>query len=518
MSRLIAPILVVYLAVCSGWLRAADKPCNSFPSGIQQLVRGIDVSKLDMFPTDLAQTGGFQRSVVSLTCNEGKKWTHPYDKSIVFDIPDQVSAVNTIPGGVVNTKTAFIESTEDFKQTSAVDVGLDINTIQYGAYSLSSGYKKAQENLINSTKSMLEVSAYVSAIRVDLHPYYELKPDKDFSDFVDHILPATYAEDPLKYIEFVDTFGTHYFDSGIFGGFVQQSIELQSNLHLKMSEKDLKVNAEASFLSVVKLKGGYTKDVQNVSRQFAQSAEVMTAFYGGKANLMREGNNWPEWWDSVPRDPWLFGGSLKPITNLVSGPKKTQVTEAVRVKLDKALLEDLRGSLTLFHKYTAVPVTEELTALDAVIGRQSPVHTDVKNIKQAVADFLTRETAKLNKQYLKTLEDRIQSLQDIELFCKRIVADKCMSDHLRDVDETIAAAKALWNRADQLKAQEVPDKDQFIELSRSVESFIETQKHSHIGECKEKVFCNLCKITEALTIHKAKCDSTEVKEILDIHV
>jgi len=84
------------------------------------------------------------------------------------------------------------------------------------------------------------VSAFVSAIRVDMSPYYEITPNQEFEDFVEKQLPDTIAANPAKYQEFVDTFGTHYFDSAFFGGFVQQSIELSSNLNLKMSEKDIK--------------------------------------------------------------------------------------------------------------------------------------------------------------------------------------------------------------------------------------------------------------------------------------
>ncbi|CAG2122933.1 unnamed protein product, partial [Medioppia subpectinata] len=181
----------------------------------------------------------------------------PYDPSLVFDIPDQVDTINTLPGGVINTKASIIETSDDYKKSKAFDLGLDANTVAYGAYAISGGYKKAQEELVNSTKSIVEVSAFVSAIRVDMSPYYEITPNKEFTDFVENILPETYAANPAKYQEFVDTFGTHYFDSAFFGGYVQQSIELTSNLNLKMSEKDIKVNAEASFLTVVKIKGGY---------------------------------------------------------------------------------------------------------------------------------------------------------------------------------------------------------------------------------------------------------------------
>ncbi|CAG2110919.1 unnamed protein product [Medioppia subpectinata] len=215
--------------VAIGSTQAGDQ-CLNFPSGIQRMVRGIDVTKLDLSPADLAQSNGFQRALVSLTCKQGKKWQHPYDPSLVFDIPDQVDTINTLPGGVdtintlpggvINTKASIIETSDDYKKSKAFDLGLDANTVAYGAYAISGGYKKAQEELVNSTKSIVEVSAFVSAIRVDMSPYYEITPNKEFTDFVENILPETYAANPAKYQEFVDTFGTHYFDSAFFGGYV----------------------------------------------------------------------------------------------------------------------------------------------------------------------------------------------------------------------------------------------------------------------------------------------------------
>ncbi|CAG2167414.1 unnamed protein product, partial [Oppiella nova] len=174
---------IVCIVAAIGSTQSADQ-CLNFPSGIQRMVRGIDVTKLDLSPQDLAQSNGFQRALVSLTCTQGKKWQHPFDPTLVFDIPDQVDTINTLPGGVLNTKATLIETTEDFKKSKGFDLGLDVNTVAYGAYGVSGSFKQAQEDLVNSTKSIVEVSAFVSAIRVDMSPYYEITPNQEFQDFV----------------------------------------------------------------------------------------------------------------------------------------------------------------------------------------------------------------------------------------------------------------------------------------------------------------------------------------------
>ena len=54
-----------------------------------------------------------------------------------------------------------------------------------------------------------------------------------------------------------------------------------------MSQKDIEVNAEASFLTVLKLKGGYQGSAKNVSQEFRENSQIYTSYYGGKSNLMK---------------------------------------------------------------------------------------------------------------------------------------------------------------------------------------------------------------------------------------
>ena len=220
----------------------------------------------------------------------------------------------------------------------------------------------------------------------------------------------------------------------------------------------------------------------------------------------------------MPRDPWLFGGKLKPIENLISGPKKDEVTQAVRIKLDKAFLDDMKQTLVLFSRYASVSVQTQLTSIDSLLSQTIPSHSEVLSLKQSVDQFLAKENAKLDKSFLNYLEKSLTSLQNEELFCKRIVADKCMADHLKDVDQTITDLTDLSKRANDLKKVDIPDRLQFKETSREISKFIYNQKHEKIGECSEKLFCNVCKIVEVIIKHRSTCDTTSIKSLLNIHV
>jgi hypothetical protein len=352
---------------------------------------------------------------------------------------------------------------------------------------------------------------------MDLNPYYELKADPYFTEFVEKFLPEKYETNPAKYQEFVDTFGTHYFDSGFFGGFLQQTIEMNSYMNLKMSEQEIKVNAEASFLTLVKLNGGYSGENKKVSEEFVKNTQTDASYYGGKSNLMKAGG-WADWWETVPRDPWLFGGNLKPIENLINGTKKAQVSEAVRIKLDKAFLNDMKNSLILFSKYAKVSVENELNMIEKVLVNSIPSHDEVMKVKGIVDSFVAKENAELDKIYLTNLRKSLDSLQNNELFCKHVVAQKCMDDHLKDVEQSIANGKDLAQKVDELKGKVMPNRDEFKELSRNVEKYISDEKQNRLGECQEKLICNLCKIVEIDLKHRSQCDTTAIKHLLNVSV
>ena len=202
----------------------------------------------------------------------------------------------------------------------------------------------------------------------------------------------------------------------------------------------------------------------------------------------------------------------------MNGSKKDQVVVAVRVKMEKALLEDLKQTLILFSRYASVSVDSQLSAIDKLSKQSIPLSSDVLSLKESIDKFLAKETAKLDKNYLKYLQNSLNSVENSELLCKRIVADKCMSDHLKDVDQTIADSKELWNKAEQMKSTEIPNRLQFKELSRIIEKFVYNQKHEKIDECREKIFCNLCKIVEVIIKHRSQCDTTSIKALLNIHI
>lgn len=121
------------------------------------MARGIDITSLDLFPSDISLLSGFRQSVFEFTCNSNQTWKHPTIKNFQFPIPDQVASINTVPGGEMNHKVTFHSDAQSYKDSLDLHVGLDAKTEAYGNYAFSVGYKKVKQEMIAFNKTIAEV-------------------------------------------------------------------------------------------------------------------------------------------------------------------------------------------------------------------------------------------------------------------------------------------------------------------------------------------------------------------------
>jgi hypothetical protein len=53
-------------------------------------------------------------------------------------------------------------------------------------------------------------------------------------------------------------------------------------------------------------------------------------------------NAYSQWWTTVLRNPWLFGGKLLPITTLIKpSTKRDGISQEIVIKQDKAYTDEL---------------------------------------------------------------------------------------------------------------------------------------------------------------------------------
>jgi len=242
----------------------------------------------------------------------------------------------------------IFESYEEVKMDIAVSANVDYKD---GMFSGSTSYRRAQELMSNSSKYIADTTAFFSAFQADLSPYWATSSGVNFLKFVKYELPKTYEENPDKYEELFREYGTHFFTGGQFGGLYRLTITLDKTLRTKMSEENIKININATIFENLKAIGAFDDQSIEINSEFQSLSQTTARYYGG--NIPMEGPTlWKNWFQSVPKNPWLFSGYLTPITNLIPDDeeKKGAVILAMETHLAIAYLKDMVINLKYFSK------------------------------------------------------------------------------------------------------------------------------------------------------------------------
>ena len=358
----------------------------------------------------------------------------------------------------------------------------------------------------------------MSAVHMDFKPYVSLKPSTTFTQFLAR-LPDTYAEDPEMYQEFLDTFGTHYFESGMFGGYLLQQTFVEDNYRYRSTEAELSANLKASYQQVVSGNAGGNGGLNVTSASFREHSHTNYFYYGGTTNLVRMLNNeqFAAWSASVHKDPWLFGGRVKSVTKLIEKASlRNQMKTATQVKLAKAFLMELKRSLELIHR--EVPNThEEIKKVDELLAKVTAPEADIKALNDKVEALVAQARDLKDRAFMRKTIDELHSLQHYELHCKKQVANICMHEIKHDLDATDHEVNNLINGMNALiGAKEHPDAEKVRVLVSRAADIIHIEQTVPIPECKEKLLCNTCKIFINDLIMRDPCDSTHIKKLLRV--
>ncbi|KAI2806882.1 hypothetical protein BLOT_008841 [Blomia tropicalis] len=362
--------------------------CSLLLPGLARMSKGIDVTSLDLFPSDIAQPGGFRQSIFEFTCKEGKTWKHPSFSNREYSWPDQVQSVTRIPAGSLSISTNFDENIDEVKKSMAAKVDLEVNAGTFGSFSGSTSYKEAKGHMLKTDKSVAETSATVSSIEFDLKAPEILHTSPYFESWVES-LPSSYEKDPLMYDEFVDTFGTHYFDIAKFGGYLYQKTIIENSYVKDTNEKEVEANLKLSFKAFAGIKtsiGGEIEDTTKESKErFSRNTENNFYYYGGvsKFTTDEDENYMAKWWDTVNEDPWLFGGQIRPIEWLIKdAAKQNETRKAVVLKMVRAYRNDFVEANLISRKNFNSEIRSLLTQIDEYLN--SP-KVDLHSIKQREA-------------------------------------------------------------------------------------------------------------------------------------
>lgn len=310
--------------------------CRRPPAGLGRMVRGVDVAYLDLLPLETNVEDGYRKPIFDYTCNEGKK-VYLDDKE--YDLPDQISGAEPVPGGLKSTKVEVFRKLDQVINSLKLSVGIGD---ALGLFMLSPSFNFAHSTLTNTTRYYEEVRAHVSSFRADHAPSWVMELTKYAQMYIDRRITGKFTEQPEKFNEFIRNFGTHYFQDAFFGGMLKLVVETERSYFERSTTVGVGLQAEGLFGQMVKLKGGIGVSNTNVDGTFKSMSKESMRYYGGFTNLLDKGSM-KDWMPTVMGSPWLFRGNLKPIYELMTDDtKKNEMKLAVQVHLDKAFLTYLR--------------------------------------------------------------------------------------------------------------------------------------------------------------------------------
>ncbi|XP_059150018.1 perivitellin-2 67 kDa subunit-like [Physella acuta] len=280
---------------------------------MSKIVRGVDITKLDLLPLQVVGNDGILSPVFPLTCDQGKQWKNPAGK--VYEMPDQIWHITSGPGGWLSSEVDTYTSYNEVRKSMSANVGLEANAGKF-AFSASFSYKKMQSSITNSSRYLSDVTAFAGATRVDVIPSKNLELDNFAKIYIDKSLTGTFETNQAAYNKFIAAYGTHYFYTANFGGFVRMLFETTKEYFMARSEEQIEASAKASYMMLAVNAGG-SSGSSYVDEMFRSNSKTTIKYYGGDTNLLNSQDGFSKWQPTVEKDPWLFSGKLKPISDLI---------------------------------------------------------------------------------------------------------------------------------------------------------------------------------------------------------
>lgn len=236
--------------------------------------------------------------------------------------------------------------------------------------------------------SYLQASAIITGVQIDFQAKNMMQLNENVLNYIYKDFPDSYEDKPAVYNEFIGKFGTHYFESANFGGLLYQKTIIENSYKYKADSRDIMASASGKFTKWVKFSVDVEKKKSSMNEDIDRHSETKSFYYGGLTDLsnQKDDSYLNQWQESVHKDPWLIGGKLVPIENLImDDTKKAQLKKAIFVYRAKSYLEEFKRTRGLLG-VTLPPESVALLAkienyLDKPTGGQYDLSTVLENSK-----------------------------------------------------------------------------------------------------------------------------------------
>lgn len=170
---------------------------------------------------------------------------------IIYNIPDQIWSIVNIPNGLLDTYVEIHKNSHSFKQSMSarVDVGLF-----KGLFSSSVTYTNMKRYFQKASKYVEDLTSQTAGYKINIIPEWGLKFGRIAKMYIERLLPDSLNNKSIEqYITFINTFGTHYFNQGRFGGILRLLLATDTSYFEKTTERRITMEAKSLFKKILKI-------------------------------------------------------------------------------------------------------------------------------------------------------------------------------------------------------------------------------------------------------------------------
>eukprot|EP01006_Ploeotia_vitrea_P055281 TRINITY_DN67979_c2_g9_i1.p1 TRINITY_DN67979_c2_g9~~TRINITY_DN67979_c2_g9_i1.p1 ORF type:complete len:489 (+),score=30.03 TRINITY_DN67979_c2_g9_i1:25-1491(+) len=321
--------LVVFLV--SAWGSQA-KLCQ----GLELVQSGVDIATFDLYGPPSANY-----RAMKFTYTQNLTFSNPYTNG-VCSVPDQIGSIEAVPETISSDDATYAFSFASLlsSKSNSVSAGVGFDGFSFSG---SHSFQSQQSLVVARTRAVETVNGYISATSVAGPLPFLFTPSEGFLETVKR-MPTNYTGQRI-FSEFIEYFGTHYWEKFVLGG-VYQYTALTSKQYISAhSASKTKDEAGASFMSYVHASGGHSSGSNAVATDFTKDSRISVAQIGGTPCVDNGTACWGEWAKTVPENPRILQGKLHSFGDVVSNIINDQVGAALQTAIEQHVYTTLAKNI-----------------------------------------------------------------------------------------------------------------------------------------------------------------------------